>query len=204
MAVRVQSVDKGSAAERLGLKAGAVLLSADGHELNDMLDYQFYTTPARISLAASVGGKLQYLQVEKAEYEPLGCSFATYLIDQQHACANHCIFCFVDQLPPGLRQSLYFKDDDERLSFLFGNYITLTNMSQREVDRIKTMHISPINVSVHTTDPALRVRMMANKRAGRCCGIYRSLPTRASRSTASWCSAGASTMETRCAAPCAI
>lgn len=166
MAVRVQSVDKGSAAERLGLRAGAVLLSADGHELNDMLDYQFYTTPARISLAASVGGKLQYLQVEKAEYEPLGCSFATYLIDQQHACANHCIFCFVDQLPPGLRQSLYFKDDDERLSFLFGNYITLTNMSQREVDRIKTMHISPINVSVHTTDPALRVRMMANKRAG--------------------------------------
>lgn len=166
MAVRVQSVDKGSAAERLGLRAGAVLLSADGHELNDMLDYQFYTTPARISLAASVGGKLQYLQVEKAEYEPLGCSFATYLIDQQHACANHCIFCFIDQLPPGLRQSLYFKDDDERLSFLFGNYITLTNLNQREVDRIKTMHISPINVSVHTTDPALRVRMMANKRAG--------------------------------------
>lgn len=166
MAVRVRSVDKGSVAERLGITAGTMLLSADGHELNDMLDYQFYTTPASFSLAVSMGGKLQYLQVKKQEYLPLGCSFDTYLIDQQHACTNHCMFCFIDQLPPGLRESLYFKDDDERLSFLFGNYITMTNLSQREVDRIKTMHISPINVSVHTTDPELRVRMMANKRAG--------------------------------------
>ena len=173
MAIRVQSVDKGSAAERLGLSAGAVLLSADGHELNDMLDYQFYTTPPAFSLAVSMEGKLRYLSVQKAEYEPLGCNFATYLIDQQHACANHCMFCFIDQLPPGLRESLYFKDDDERLSFLFGNYITLTNLNRREVDRIKAMHISPINVSVHTTDPALRVRMMANKRAGEVLGYLR-------------------------------
>lgn len=173
MAIRVQSVDKGSPAERLGLSAGAMLLSADGNELNDMLDYQFYTTPPAFTLAVSMEGKLRYLAVQKAEYEPLGCNFATYLIDQKHSCANHCMFCFIDQLPPGLRESLYFKDDDERLSFLFGNYITLTNLSRREVDRIKTMHISPINVSVHTTDPELRVRMMANKRAGEVLGYLK-------------------------------
>lgn len=166
MPVRVQKVDKGSVAERLGIRAGAVLLSVDGNELNDMLDYQFYTSSPKFSLAVSLGGKLDYLQVEKGEYQPLGCEFETYLIDQKHSCANHCMFCFIDQLPAGMRESLYFKDDDERLSFLFGNYITLTNLSRHEVERIKKMHISPINISVHTTDPALRIRMMANKRAG--------------------------------------
>ena len=166
MPVRVQSIDKGSAAERLGIQPGTMLLSADGNELNDMLDYQFYTSGSKFQLAVSMGGKLNYLQVEKGEYEPLGCEFATYLIDQKHSCSNHCMFCFIDQLPKGLRETLYFKDDDERLSFLFGNYITLTNLSQHEVDRIKRMHISPINISVHTTNPQLRVRMMANKRAG--------------------------------------
>ncbi len=166
MPVRVQTIDKGSVAERLGIQPGTTLLSADGNELNDMLDYQFYTSSPKFTLAVSMGGKLEYLQVEKGEYEPLGCEFATYLIDQKHSCANHCMFCFIDQLPKGLRETLYFKDDDERLSFLFGNYITLTNLSQHEVDRIKRMHISPINISVHTTNPQLRIRMMANKRAG--------------------------------------
>ena len=166
MAVRVQQVEKGSAAERLGIRPGSVLLSADGNELNDMLDYQFYTSGASFQLAVSTEGHLDYLQVDKTEYEPLGCGFETYLIDQKHTCANHCMFCFIDQLPPGMRDTLYFKDDDERLSFLFGNYVTLTNLSAHEVERIKTMHISPINISVHTTNPQLRVRMMANKRAG--------------------------------------
>ena len=166
MPVRVQKVDKGSVAERLGIQAGTVLLSVDGNELNDMLDYQFYTSSTSFMLAASIRGRLEYLHVEKGEYEPLGCEFATYLIDQKHSCSNHCMFCFIDQLPPGMRQSLYFKDDDERLSFLFGNYITLTNLSQHEVERIKKMHISPINISVHTTNPQLRIRMMANRHAG--------------------------------------
>ena len=113
------------------------------------------------------GGKLEYLQAEKGDYEPFGCEFETYLIDKKHSCANHCMFCFIDQMPKGLRETLYFKDDDERLSFLFGNYITLTNLSEREAERIIKMHISPINISVHTTDPDLRVRMMANKNAGK-------------------------------------
>lgn len=166
MAVRIKSVDKGSAAEAAGLKAGDTLLSADGNEINDMLDYQFYTSGPQLSLAVQRGGRLDYLQVEKGEYEPFGCEFETYLIDKKHSCANHCMFCFIDQLPKGLRESLYFKDDDERLSFLFGNYITLTNLSEREAARIIKMRISPINISVHTTDPDLRVRMMANKNAG--------------------------------------
>ncbi|MDY4167062.1 MAG: DUF512 domain-containing protein [Fournierella sp.] len=166
MAVRVKSVQKGSAAEALGLSAGSMLYSADGNEINDMLDYQFYTAGERFELAVMKDGQLDYLKVEKGEYEPLGCEFETYLIDQKHSCANHCMFCFIDQLPKGLRETLYFKDDDERLSFLFGNYVTLTNLNEHEVERIKKMHISPINISVHTTNPELRVRMMANKRAG--------------------------------------
>ena len=166
MAVRVQQVEKGSAAERLGIRPGSVLLSADGNELNDMLDYQFYTSGASFQLAVSTEGHLDYLQVSKTEYEPLGCGFETYLIDQKHSCANHCMFCFIDQLPPGMRDTLYFKDDDERLSFLFGNYVTLTNLSATRWSASKPCHISPINISVHTTNPQLRVRMMANKRAG--------------------------------------
>ena len=107
-----------------------------------------------------------YRDVQRTERGPFGCDFQTYLGDQKHSCSNHCMFCFIDQLPPGMRESLYFKDDDERLSFLFGNYITMTNMQDHEIDRIIKMHISPINISVHTTNPQLRVRMLANKRGG--------------------------------------
>ena len=166
MAVKIASVQPGSAAQKAGLTAGTVLLSAGGKPINDILDYEFYTAAPRLELAVSRGGKLEYITVEKEEYQPLGCDFESYLIDKHHSCKNHCMFCFIDQLPKGLRESLYFKDDDERLSFLFGNYITLTNLSEQEVQRIIEMHISPVNISVHTTDPALRVRMMANKRAG--------------------------------------
>ena len=109
---------------------------------------------------------MEYMKyIEKGEYEPFGCNFKTYLGDEKHSCANHCMFCFIDQLPPGMREPLYFKDDDERLSFLYGNYITMTNLTDREVERIIKLHISPIFISVHTTNPQLRVRMMANKRA---------------------------------------
>lgn len=165
MALRVVSVDPGSPAERLGIMPGCTLLSADGHQMADMLDYQYYTVAARFPLAICQDGRQRTIQVEKGEYEPLGCNFKTYLGDEKHSCDNHCMFCFIDQLPRGLRKSLYFKDDDERLSFLFGNYITMTNLSEREVERIIQMHISPIFISVHTTNPALRVRMMANKKA---------------------------------------
>ena len=166
MAVKITGADKGSTAEREKL-AGTTLLSIDGNEIHDMLDYEFFSQGASLELSVMRGGALEYLHIEKGEYEPLGCCFQSYLIDKKHSCCNKCIFCFIDQLPKGLRKTLYFKDDDERLSFLFGNYVTLTNLSAREVERIKAMHISPINISVHTVDPELRVEMMKNKNAGK-------------------------------------
>lgn len=166
MAVKITGADKGSPAEREKL-AGTTLLSIDGNEIHDMLDYEFFSQGASLELSVMRGGALEYLRVEKEEYEPLGCCFQSYLIDKKHSCCNKCIFCFIDQLPKGLRETLYFKDDDERLSFLFGNYVTLTNLSEREVERIKAMHISPINISVHTVAPELRVTMMKNKNAGK-------------------------------------
>ncbi|MDD4850993.1 MAG: DUF512 domain-containing protein [Gemmiger sp.] len=166
MPLQVQSVEKNSPAAALGLGPGTVLLKIDGKPLSDALDYQFYTAAEQFSLTVCTGGETKNLEVQKDEYEPFGCNFKTYLGDAKHSCANHCMFCFIDQLPKGMRESLYFKDDDERLSFLFGNYITMTNLSDHEVERIIEMHISPIFISVHTTNPALRVRMLANKRGG--------------------------------------
>ena len=166
MAIRIQSVQPDSAAGRLGLSPGDELLEVDGNVLNDTLDYEFYTDSPSFHLKARVGGCEREWQVQRQARGPFGCDFATYLGDEKHSCANHCMFCFIDQLPPGMRESLYFKDDDERLSFLFGNYITMTNMQDHEIDRIIKMHISPINVSVHTTNPQLRVRMLANRRGG--------------------------------------
>ena len=150
----------------LGLAGGDELLSVDGNELNDTLDYDFYTDSKSFHLKAKVADGIREWDVRREERGPFGCDFSTYLGDQKHSCSNHCMFCFIDQLPPGMRESLYFKDDDERLSFLFGNYITMTNMQDHEIDRIIKMHISPINISVHTTNPQLRVRMLANKRGG--------------------------------------
>ena len=154
MAIRIDRVDAGSEAEALGLAGGDELLSVDGNELNDTLDYDFYTDSKSFHLKARVADGIREWDVRREER------------DQKHSCSNHCMFCFIDQLPPGMRESLYFKDDDERLSFLFGNYITMTNMQDHEIDRIIKMHISPINISVHTTNPQLRVRMLANKRGG--------------------------------------
>ena len=166
MAIRIDRVDAGSEAAALGLAGGDELLSVDGNELNDTLDYDFYTDSKSFHLKARVADGIREWDVRREERGPFGCDFSTYLGDQKHSCSNHCMFCFIDQLPPGMRESLYFKDDDERLSFLFGNYITMTNMQDHEIDRIIKMHISPINISVHTTNPQLRVRMLANKRAG--------------------------------------
>ena len=166
MAIRIERVEEGSEAAVLGLAGGDELLSVDGNELNDTLDYDFYTDSSSFHLKARVADGIREWEVQRPQRGPFGCGFKTYLGDAKHSCSNHCMFCFIDQLPPGMRESLYFKDDDERLSFLFGNYITMTNMQDHEIDRIIKMHISPINISVHTTNPQLRVRMLANKRGG--------------------------------------
>ena len=166
MAMKIARVEPGSEAEALGLGPGDELLSVDENELNDSLDYDFYTDSKSFHLKARVADGIREWDVQRTEHGSFGCDFQTYLGDQKHSCSNHCMFCFIDQLPPGMRESLYFKDDDERLSFLFGNYITMTNMQDHEIDRIIKMHISPINISVHTTNPQLRVRMLANKRGG--------------------------------------
>ena len=161
-----ESRERGMLIEALGLAPGDELLAVDENELNDSLDYDFYTDSSSFHLKAKVADGIREWNVQRTERGPFGCDFKTYLGDQKHSCSNHCMFCFIDQLPPGMRESLYFKDDDERLSFLFGNYITMTNMQDHEIDRIIKMHISPINISVHTTNPQLRVRMLANKRGG--------------------------------------
>ena len=148
MAIKIDRIDAGSEAEALGLQPGDELLSVDENELNDTLDYDFYTDSSSFHLKAKVADGIREWDVRRAERGPFGCDFSTYLGDQKHSCSNHCMFCFIDQLPPGMRESLYFKDDDERLSFLFGNYITMTNMQDHEIDRIIKMHISPINISV--------------------------------------------------------
>ena len=131
-----------------------------------MLDYRYYITEPSLSLLVHRGPELFTFTIEKEEYEDIGLSFETYLMDQKHACRNGCIFCFIDQNPRGMRPTIYFKDDDSRLSFLLGNYVTLTNLKDADIDRIIKMRLSPINISVHTTDPALRCQMMKNKHAG--------------------------------------
>ncbi|MDR0819793.1 MAG: radical SAM protein, partial [Oscillospiraceae bacterium] len=162
----IQSVDTYSPAFKAGVKPGELLASINGHEIIDVLDYRFYSADNRIVLETHTpGGKVIVRRVKNPEFEPLGLNFETYLIDKPKGCANKCVFCFIDQLPDGLRDTLYFKDDDARLSFLQGNYITLTNLSERELDRIIALRISPIHVSVHTTNPELRVKMMGNKLA---------------------------------------
>lgn len=164
--VEITEVHGHSRAEKAGVHAGDILLSINGKAIVDVLDYRFYLADSHITLALRRDGKDFTVTMDKGEYDDIGLEFATPLMDQKHHCENKCIFCFIDQLPKGLRDTLYFKDDDSRLSFLHGNYITLTNLSERDVDRIINMHITPINISVHTTNPELRVRMMKNKHAG--------------------------------------
>ena len=161
--VIISDVVKGSKADKAKIKAGDRLVSINGNEIMDVLDYRFYITEKNPVLLFDDGRKVK---LKKAEDEESGMLFETYLMDKQRSCKNNCIFCFIDQLPKGLRQTLYFKDDDSRLSFLFGNYITLTNITEHEVKRIIKMHISPINISVHTTNPELRCKIMNNRFAG--------------------------------------
>lgn len=167
MAVKIFDVTTGSHADKAGIKKGETLLSINSNEIVDVLDYRFYQVNRKLTLEVEDENKnVRTIEMTKGEYEEIGLEFETYLMDKQHSCRNKCIFCFIDQLPKGMRVSLYFKDDDSRLSFLFGNYITLTNITEHEIDRIIKMHISPINVSVHTTNPELRCKMMNNRFAG--------------------------------------
>ncbi len=156
----------GSSAEKKGIRSGDILLSVNGNAVRDVLDYRFYITEKKIVLSLSREGKELRVTIKKEEYEDIGLSFETPLMDRKHTCHNKCIFCFIDQMPKGYRDTLYFKDDDSRLSFLQGSYVTLTNMSDGDIDRIIKMRLSPLHVSVHTTNPALRVKMMKNPRAG--------------------------------------
>ena len=164
--VRVTGVAENSLAERIGVKAGDDLISVNGNEIADVLDYRYYLAEETVTLSLLRDGETLSFTVKKDTYDDVGLLFETPLMDKKHSCKNKCIFCFIDQLPKGLRETLYFKDDDSRLSFLHGNYITLTNMTDKDIDRIVKMRFSPINISVHTTNPTLRVAMMKNKRAG--------------------------------------
>lgn len=168
MPVIIDSVQPHSQAAHHRIKAGDKLLKINGHNINDVLDYRFYIGEERLELQIETQhGKTRTVKIKNKSSGEIGLEFSTYLMDKQRSCANNCIFCFIDQLPKGLRESLYFKDDDSRLSFFFGNYITLTNIGPKDIERIISMHISPVNVSVHTMNPELRVKMMGNKRAGK-------------------------------------
>lgn len=167
MAVKISGIEENSIAMKKKISAGDELIKINGNEINDVLDYRFYINEKKLVLSLKTAeGKFRAVTVHKDEFDDLGLEFETYLMDKQQHCKNKCIFCFIDQLPEGLRESLYFKDDDSRLSFLFGNYITLTNMNDADIDRIIKMHISPVNISVQTMNPELRVKMMLNPKAG--------------------------------------
>ncbi|MGI6498210.1 MAG: DUF512 domain-containing protein [Oscillospiraceae bacterium] len=163
----IASVDTPSPAQRAGIQAGDRLMMINGSQILDVLDYQYYTYDRKLRLTIETkAGRKRTLRIRKEEGENLGLNFETYLMDGKKSCANRCVFCFVDQLPKGMRPSLYFKDDDARLSFLMGNYITLTNLTSRELQRIIDLKISPLNLSIHSTDPELRSFLLGNPRGG--------------------------------------
>ena len=171
---KIASVDPHSPARKAGVRPGEKLTHINGHPIVDVLDYKFYAYDPRLELTLTdPEGNSRTLRLRKEEGEDLGLNFETYLMDKARSCANKCIFCFVDQMPPGMRDTLYFKDDDARLSFLMGNYMTLTNLSRREIQRIIDLRISPINISVHATDPELRSAMLKNPRAGECLEVMK-------------------------------
>ena len=163
----VSDIVPGSIAEQLGIRPGDKLLAIDGHEIEDIFDYQFYVEDEEIVLLIEKpDGEQWELEIEKEADEDLGIEFGQGLMDEYRSCYNKCIFCFIDQMPKGMRDTLYFKDDDSRLSFLQGNYVTLTNMSSHDIERIIRYRLEPINISFQTTNPELRCRMLHNRFAG--------------------------------------
>ena len=163
----IREVEEGSIAWELELEPGDELLSINGKHIEDVFDYHYLVNDEYIVLLVKkANGEEWELEVEKEYEEDLGIIFENSLMDEYRSCSNHCIFCFIDQMPPGMRETLYFKDDDSRLSFLQGNYVTLTNMKDHDIDRIIEYHLAPINISFHTTNPALRCKMLRNRFAG--------------------------------------
>jgi putative radical SAM enzyme (TIGR03279 family) len=176
LAVRIKSVESGSIADAAGILAGELLCSINENGISDVLDYRYYSADEKLILTIeSPEGRKRRVRIRNPEYAPLGLEFETYLMDEKRSCTNKCVFCFIDQLPKGMRDSLYFKDDDMRLSFLMGNYITLTNLPDEDIKKIKKLRISPLNISVHTTNPDIRKKMINNKYAGNCLKIMKEL-----------------------------
>lgn len=163
----ISGVEDGSIAQEAGIEPGDRLVSINGQPVRDVFDYRFLSAEEEVLLEVyKPDGEILRIEIEKDECEELGLIFEKPLLDEEKSCRNKCIFCFIDQLPKGMRPSLYYKDDDARLSFLYGNYITMTNMDQDELERIARYRMSPVNVSVHTTNPQLRVSMLNNRFAG--------------------------------------
>ncbi|MCH5187369.1 MAG: DUF512 domain-containing protein [Oscillospiraceae bacterium] len=174
MAARIKAVYENSIAAELGLEPGDELIAINGEEIHDVLDYRYLVNDELLTLTVKTRqGSVEEVELEKDAYDDLGLEFESGLMDKAQRCANACVFCFIDQLPKGMRESLYFKDDDTRLSFFQGNYVTLTNLSEAEIDRLIRMRVSPINISVHTMNPELRVKMLKNPRAAKLPGIMR-------------------------------
>ena len=164
---QIRSVEAGSIAQEMGIEAGDSLLAINGEEVEDIFDYQYLIQDEYIEVLIRKPSQEEWLlEIDKEYEEDLGLVFENGLMDDYRSCCNKCIFCFIDQMPPGMRETLYFKDDDSRLSFLQGNYVTLTNLSDRDVERIIRYHLSPINISFQTTNPQLRCRMLNNRLAG--------------------------------------
>ena len=164
--VKIFDVTEGSKAYDAGVRAGDQLVAVNGHEIRDVLDYSFYMAEKSVTLRLYRNGEMFNVRIVKSRYEDAGMNFESFLMDKQRSCRNKCVFCFIDQNPKGMRDAIYFKDDDSRMSFISGSYITLTNLSESDIERIIMMKTSPINISVHTTNPELRVRMLSNKNAG--------------------------------------
>ena len=163
----IKKILPGSIAEEVGIEVNDVLLSINGEKINDIIDFRFLSDDEELLLEIEKkNGEIWEIEVEKDYGEELGIEFGGGIMDKAKRCSNNCMFCFIDQLPKGMRKTLYFKDDDSRLSFLQGNFVTLTNMKEEDIDRIIRYRISPINISVHTTNPELRVKMLNNRFAG--------------------------------------
>lgn len=168
-------VEEDSLAFEAGIEAGDKLMKINGSDFHDILEYRYLVSEYEVELEVEkTDGSIEIITIEN-DYEDLGIEFKEELIDKAQSCTNKCIFCFIDQLPKGMRETVYFKDDDTRLSFLQGNYVTLTNMSDEEIDRLIKMHVSPINISVHATNPELRCKMLNNRFAGKCYDIMKKL-----------------------------
>ncbi len=164
---RIKDVEPGSIAEEAGIVSGDTLVAIDGTKVADILQYKYLCAAELLEVEIlKANGDTEIIEIEKDEYEDLGIEFEYPLLGPAKACANKCIFCFIDQLPKGMRKTLYFKDDDSRLSFLHGNYVTLTNLSDADIERLCATRVSPVNISVHATDPEVRRFMMGNKNAG--------------------------------------